>query len=489
MSSNNRFVVQSADELAAVRSGDVALAKHASEDESATAPDNTGQAVPFRILSNEGNARVEKSAPFNELRLADALAGRLPPIRTVGEAWYLFQSGAWQKQSRDALRPQALEILPPKDRTARRADLLLDHLEGRSQLPGDALQGFYRFDGDAVLLNAANGILRVDPERIELLDHDPTCLFTRKTAARYVPTARAELFEKVLSEALPDAQDRELFQLSLGNFLWPDARFEVCLVCHGPAGTGKSTLAEPIISALGESLVQSLSLGQICHPQATFIHALQFTAVNLGTELDALETPDSQNFKLLVSGERVTANPKYLDPFEMKTACKLWFLANGLPRFKHGTGAELRRMRFLRFDSVPAVKDVTLKSRLLAEREGVFNFMLAGLQKLLTLAEIPLGGLESQRVYEGFRISNDPLGAFVERHCHLDSEAQTRKDSLKGAYDEFCQRHGFAPFVTEWFFRRLFERFPALSETRNQVNGERCRFITGLELKTRLDLD
>lgn len=439
--------------------------------------------------AHEGTAPVEKTAPFNELRLADELAGQLPPIKTVGQAWFVFQEGLWQKQTRDGLRPRALEILPAKERTDRRAGLILDHLESRFQVPGDALRGFYKFDGHAVLLNAANGILRVDPERIDLLDHDPACLFTRKTAAHYVPTARAELFEKVMSEALPDAQDRELFQLSLGNFLWPDARFEVCLVCHGPAGTGKSTLAEPIISALGESLVQSLSLAQICHPQATFIHGLQFAALNLGTELDALETPDSQNFKLLVSGERVTANPKYLDPFEMKTACKLWFLANGLPRFKNGSGAELRRMRFLRFASLPAARDVSLKSRLLAERDGVFKYMVCGLQRLMTLEEIPLGGPESKRVHEGFQVANDPIGSFIARHCHLDPEGQTRKDSLKANYDEFCQRHGFASTIADWFFRRLFERFPCLSETRNQVNGERVRYISGLALATRLDLD
>lgn len=426
--------------------------------------------------------------PFNELLYANLLADKLPPIKTVGETWYLFEGGAWRKRTRDALRPPAMDILPPKARTARRADLILDNLESRLQSVDDAMKGFYRFDGEDVLLNVANGVLRVTPERIQLLDAAPEYNFTRQAAASYSPSAHAELFERTLSEALPDEADCELFQLCLGNFLLPDCRHEVCLFCHGPAGTGKSTLAEPIIAALGEDLAQSLSLAQICHPQAIFIHKLKFAAVNLGSELDALEHADSQAFKLLASGENLTANPKYLEPFEMRTACKLWFLANGLPRFKNGSGAELRRMRFLRFEHSPTKKDVTLKARLLSERDGVFAFMLQGLQKLLALREIPLGGPESQQVHEGFRIANDALGAFVETHCRLAPGTECRKESLKAAYDEFCQRHGFASCVGEWFFRRLFERFPALIEVRKQVGGGRIRFISGLELPARIDL-
>ena len=60
----------------------------------------------------------------------------------------------------------------------------------------------------------------------------------------------------------------------------------------------------------------------------------------------------------------------------MRPVCKLMFLANSLPRFKHGTDAELRRARFLRFDVLPTEKDVTLKSKLTSERDGIFLWMV-----------------------------------------------------------------------------------------------------------------
>ena len=83
-----------------------------------------------------------------------------------------------------------------------------------------------------------------------------------------------------------------------------------------------------------------------------------------GVNSDSPEQADSGVFKSVVSGERVEARPIYGAPFTMETTAKLWFLANNLPRFRHGTEAELRRLRFLRFDRVPDQVDPTLKTRL-----------------------------------------------------------------------------------------------------------------------------
>jgi putative DNA primase/helicase len=258
----------------------------------------------------------------------------------------------------------------------------------------------------------------------------------------------------------------------------------VALVCYGEASCGKSTVAEPLAAALGGDLVARLAMSQICDPKSYHLHKLQFAAVNLGTELDSIALDESANFKLIVSGEPVETRPIYGEPFTMQTGCKLWFLANGLPRFKNGTEAELRRTRFIRFDKRPAVLDVTLKTRLQAERDGIFIFMLDGLRRLLTVREIPLGGVESQAVHARFKISNDPLGAFVNQHCKLDPAAREIKTEIISAFDGFCETHGLPMEFGDWFFKRLFERFTNLGEIRASIGGERVRCVSGIRLKT-----
>jgi P4 family phage/plasmid primase-like protien len=434
---------------------------------------------------------IPKPEELSEFHYANVLAESLPPIKTVGSDWFAYSDGAWQKINRAILRPIAQDILPPKIRTARRESTLLDHLEGRHQVAPDVFRGFYRF-GDAgdILINAANGIVRVTADQLpELMSHDAEHLFKHRTAASYDPQSRADLFQEILLELLPDEQDRDLLQLCFGNFLLPDCRFEVALVCFGEAGGGKSTIAEPVSAALGADLVARLAMSQICDPRSYHLPKLRYAAVNLGTELDVIAIDESANFKTIVSGEPVEARPIYGEPFTMQTGCKLWFLANGLPRFKNGTEAELRRTRFIRFDRRPAVKDVTLKTRLLAERDGVFNFMLAGLQRLLTLPEIPLGGAVSQAVHARFKVSNDPLGTFVAQHCEFNPEAREPKSEIKTAFSSFCETHGLPVEFGDWFFKRLYERFTNLKEIRASVCGERVRCVSGIKLKSMLETD
>jgi putative DNA primase/helicase len=432
-----------------------------------------------------GAVAAPAETPKTEFDYANVLTDSLPPIKTSGGTWYCYKDGTWGQLERATLRPQAQNVLPAEFRTERKAAALLDHLEGRFQVSSDCWHGFYNaIEGGGVLINAANGVVTVKPSgEVTLEPHSADHLFTLRVAAAYDPKAEAKLFERVLSEALPDGADRNLFQLCAGNFLLPDCRFETALVCYGEAGRGKSTLAEAIAEALGRPLVPRLTMSQICDPKSYHVPKLRFAAVNLGTELDAVELGDSGTFKAVVSGEPVEARPIYGAPFTMMTTAKLWFLANTLPRFKHGTEAELRRTRFLRFDFLPPKKDTTLKSRLVLERDGVFRWCLAGLVELLSVSHIPVGGQHSREVHERFRISNDPVGAFVAARCRLAPGAQTTKEALRGAFRDFCEEHDLPTGLDAWFLRALYERWPTLREVRpRDEDGTRSRVILGVQL-------
>ena len=449
-------------------------------------------------IAKRGSVAAECPAPeeltpetaFTEFEFATLLAAQLPPIKTIGENWHAFERGAWYPVEAFTFKPQALAILPEHNRTVRRAVTLLDHIGAAQQVAPDSFKGFYSYDPDgAVLINTANGVCRVTANSVDILPHSAGHNFTRQTVAQFNPDATAPLFQRILREALPDPEDRELFKLCLGNILLPDCRFETALVCYGEAGRGKSTVADPVSAALGVSLVSRCSMSQICDPKSYHLPGLRFSAVNLGTELTTADIAESGNFKTIVSGEPIEARSIFGKPFVMQTASKLWFLANSLPRFKHGTEAELRRTRFLRFDYQPPQKDVTLKTRLAAELDGVFLYMLDGLRELLSLPQIPLGGKESRAVHERFQISNDPVGAFVQSRCVLDPEARVSKDTLREAYAEFTIRHELPAVCAEWFFRVLYERFTSLKETQPRVAGERVRHVQGVQLRSTVSLE
>jgi P4 family phage/plasmid primase-like protien len=339
-----------------------------------------------------------------------------------------------------------------------------------------------------ILINVLNGIVAMYSDKVTLRPHDAGLYFTRAINVVYDPSATSPLFDRTLKESLPDQLDQELLDLCFGNFLLPDCRFEVALVCYGEAGSGKSTIARPVTELFGVSsygLLTRLSMGQICDPNCYSLAKLRYACVNLGTELHSIAVDESANFKTIVSGEPLEARSIYCSPFTMHTHCKLWFLANDLPRFKNGTEAELRRTRFLRFEYKPDKPDVLLKERVALEAPGVFNRMLRGLQRALTVDRIPLGGAHSQSVHNRFQVSNDPLGTFLTRFCILSPHHEAPKDNLFNAFSAYCDQYGLPHNLAEQFFRRLYERFPDVKETRRRdatsPTGRR-HAITGIAL-------
>jgi len=422
-----------------------------------------------------GKKKAEGAKANQELAFSDLLAAELPPIKTIGREWFVFESGLWQPKSHHQFRPIAQRILPPNVRTDRMASRLLAHLEGRFQVPQDQLLGFYQFESEgAVLLNANNGIIRVTPEGVSHLPHSERHLFTRQAKANYQISATCPVFQKTLSELLPDMEDQKLLQLFCGNCLLPSSRFEIALCGYGEGGSGKSTLAESLAAPLGTDLVSSLRLIQLCDKNTYFLSKLRYAALNLGTELDAIEISDSSVLKTLISGEQVEVRPIYESPFTMVTPIKFLFLANALPRFRNGTDAEYRRFRFLHFgiNIQPERRDVSLKHRLAAEIDGIFStFMVPGLQRLLTISEFPAGGKTSNRCREIFRGANDPVATFVHERCRIDRSFCVLKEDLTAAFRNFCDTRGLPQTLEAQFFKSLYERFPVQSKRKRLKPG------------------
>jgi putative DNA primase/helicase len=418
-----------------------------------------------------------------EHQLASLLKGQLPPMRCVGNNWYTYANGVWCRGTSDIFRPRALSIQNVKTRTWRKASNILSHLESEAQVSESEFLSFHRFADGAILINCANGVLRVTAEWVELLAHSPDYLFTSQVAARFNPEAEAPVFERVLQEALPDGADLELFRVFLGYMLYPACSFEAALVCYGDGGTGKSTLAEGVKAALGDDLVRSLSLLQICDPRSFHLVNLRNAAVNISAELDALPVVGAENFKLLVSGEQVAADRKHQDLVSLKTSCKFWFLTNYLPRFLHGTEAELRRLRFLRFDKKPARQDPTLKHKIAAERDGIFLMALVGVRTLLVRQEIPQGGQQSIATRQRFKVQNDPITTFVQDRCILAPDAEVLKTDLYSEYTEFLTTNGLPePQNQSTFFRALYNRFQ-VQEIRRRDGDRQLRKIAGITLE------
>ena len=422
---------------------------------------------------------------YKERVCARELKELLPPILTTGDAWRVFDGDRWELIAGPArFLPLALKLLARFGYdTAARARDLIAHTGAAAQTT-QTWRGAYAFDqAGAVLLNLSNGILRVTCKGIKLCPHDWKQGFTLTIPTAWDAQAECPAFTATLSAAMPDRDDRELFRLFAGSILEPSARLEAGLAVFGPSGTGKSTLVnDGIAEAIGgpaAGTVSRVSLRQLCDPKSYSLPSLEFSLVNIITEGDALEVEESGNFKSIVSGEPIECREIYGKPRVIVTTVKLLLATNALPRFRNGTDAEGRRLRLLNFDQVPATPDPALKHRIHAEAPGILRWMVTSLQDVLGLRDMPRGGVSAKRVTDRFALSNDSLGCFVKLECHLDPARYVLKSDLLEAFNEFADSHGFSSDNSVWFFRKLLDRFPHLTQGRRAG----MRVIVGIDLK------
>src|SRR6185436_6643819 len=106
----------------------------------------------------------------------------------------------------------------------------------------------------------------VTESEVKLMKHDAALLFTGCLAAGWDAGAEAPNFFRVAMEALPADADGGYHALALlqwfaGYLLFPDCKqHELFLICYGPSGTGKSTVAEAVTYVLGgDPMVTSLT--------------------------------------------------------------------------------------------------------------------------------------------------------------------------------------------------------------------------------------
>ncbi|MEA3207821.1 MAG: putative primase/helicase [Chthoniobacter sp.] len=463
---------------------------------------------------------------FNELLCVRTFL-RKNKVRTKDDQWYVWDGKAWQKRSKSAYLPDALDVLQQTVRQVRNAKSVLEHVEALQQLkPDEELRGAIAFSEDrtAVLINLDNGILRVTADSAALGKHDESMLFTGCLPSKWIEgVPEPSNFLRVLNDALPPDRDgsthgQALLKWWCGYLLYPDtAKHELFLICYGPSGTGKSTVAEPVIGCLGrDPNVTSLTLAQICAGDKAYsVPKLEYALCNMGTELDTVDVEDASALKRIVSGEPVEARNIFGKPFTMRTTAKLWYLANDLPRFKHGTDAELRRVRFLHFDQLPkcpscngkgfiedyssheppkcekcggsgVFRDRTLKGAeglLTQERDAIFAWMVRGLKDILAGVECPEGNAQSREVKAQFAVSNDPVRAFFESELVRDPDGEELKSEVADAFKAFMDHRGFPAKSTEALFRALYQRFPFIKAVKKREADEFVRYLTGVRLR------
>lgn len=334
------------------------------------------------------------------------------------------------------------------------------------------------------IINVMNGMYDVVEDM--LLPHSPDYLSTVQLGVNYVKDAKCPRFEKFLEESI-DEDQIPLVQEMLGYFLVPVNRAQKCFVIVGAAGAGKSKLLMVINEVLlGRENVSNVSWQAL---NERFKTAELFGKLaNIFADLPTKNIDDNGIFKALVGEDYLTVERKNKDPFSFISQARLLFSCNNIPR-NYGDRSDgfYRRLIIIRFaHAVPeALRDPELLSKFQSEADGIFQYALVGLRRLMSNGFRFSETESNKRELQKYREDSNSVLAFVRDCCVLDIDAEVGRTEVYQRYRSYCEESGLQPFSQRLFNADIDNNFPGIKRAKDTL-GKRKTW-RGLKLLTVLD--
>ena len=408
-------------------------------------------------LTDLGNA--ERFAKLNEGKIVFDIAQQQWRVWD-GKRWNLDHDGAANRMA--ALTARSIHVEAAGADSKERAESLsrwalgsesrvrqTSMLELAKTMEGIAFPAS-RFDTGGGLFNCQNGTL--DLRTGALRPHDPADLITRISPIAYDPSARHEVFDRVLSEALPDEDVRRWLQKVVGYSMTASVDEEVFFFIHGPTATGKSTVTEAIQGVFGDyartasttTFMKFKNQGN-ARPDVAELAGVRFV---LTSEASSEERFDAELLKSFVSGDQLSARFLYARNFEFHPVSKLWITGNSRPRADVVDAALFRRLREIPFvvqvpksRQDPAIKREMKNSQ--ACGPAILRWMLVGCLSWQNEGlHDPTAIVQAGQEYEA---ESNPLQEFFDARCVFGPDCVTFLREVYQAYTTWASSGGIAP--------------------------------------------
>jgi P4 family phage/plasmid primase-like protien len=222
----------------------------------------------------------------------------------------------------------------------------------------------------------------LDTMKASIMEHSPGYLATMGSDVSYSPDASCPVFEMFLSQVFESGDTVQFVQEWFGYTLYSGHKANSLLIGVGSGANGKSTLFDVLAQLVGLANVASVPLSNF---NSEFgLEPLIGMKLNLATESDA-DAFKTGKLKALTAGEAISVNRKNKTEITMILPTKFVFLVNELPILSDSSLGFERRLIILPFNQTftPDEQDKDLSKKLTAELQGILNWTMAGLQRLM----------------------------------------------------------------------------------------------------------
>ena len=289
----------------------------------------------------------------------------------------------------------------------------------------------------------------------QIIPWNPNYYTTISYNINYDPTADCPRFEQYLSEWLPDINVRKVVQEYIGYCLIPNTKFRKALFLYGKGSNGKSMLLEFLQKFFKEHL-STLSYDNLF---SRFGPAnLKGKLVNIYDDTTVSFTKETSNLKNMIAGGQLEAEFKGKDHFTFINVARMIFSSQETPKTSDHSDAWYGRWFFVKFPNKfkPSnLKKTEIQKALSEELPGIFNWMIAGLKRLMAQD----GFSDSEALFissQEYRGQNDSVAMFMTNMCVYDkSHSGTTINTLYKIYNVWAEYEGLRPLSKRTFADRI----------------------------------
>jgi len=331
----------------------------------------------------------------------------------------------------------------------------------------------------------ANGLLNLRTR--ELAPHTPTFFSHHALPFAYDPKrATPPRWERFTRELWED-DDESIGALAelMGYVLSGETNQQKMFMIVGPIRSGKGTIGRVLTGLMGahntaaptlSSLTTNFGLSPLIGKPLAVV-----SDARLGGRADGLIAVERL---LSISGEdSLTCDRKYREPWTGRLPSRFLILTNELPRFTDSSGALASRFVLLTLSrSFYGDEDPDLTDELLADAPGIFNWALAGLDRLAARGHFvqPESARDALRHLEDL---SSPVGAFVRDLCEIGSRFEIATDELYASWKAWSTDEGREkPGTKNVFTRDLRAAVPGVRVIRPRRGEDRPRTYRGVRL-------
>jgi putative DNA primase/helicase len=313
-------------------------------------------------------------------------------------------------------------------------------------------------DSGETKINLNNGTFVITTNGSDLKPWDKDDFLRYKLPFGFDPDATCPKFDNYLNRVLPDVEKQKVIAEYLGYVFIRNSilKLEKSLILYGSGANGKSVLFELVQQLLGPSNVSNYTLQSLTDPNGYTRSLLAGKIVNYASEISSKMNPTL--FKQLVSGEPVEARMIYGKPFILRDYARLIFNTNVLPSDIENNPGFFRRFIIIDFDQTISneEKNPMLANEIIKdELPGVFNWILAGLERLLEQGDFSECAAANDAV-EKFRRESDSVALFLEDGSFMPfKDSQISLKEFFSHYKDFCKDSNYSACSNKTFSTRL----------------------------------